>query len=53
MAPPSQNKTPRISWVKSCIRLLLFSIGIVAVTPRLSGDVTLVSCLGEAPNQTT
>jgi hypothetical protein len=53
MARPSQNKPPRISCVKSSIRPLLFSIGIVAVTPRLPGDVTPVSCLGEAPNQTT
>lgn len=48
MAGPSQIKTPGISRGKSCIPMLLIAAGIMAVTPRLSADITLVSRLSEA-----
>jgi len=43
MVGPSQNKTPGISRVTTCIRAFSLVAGIMAFAPHLSADITLVS----------
>src|SRR4051812_10358914 len=48
MITPHQNKRPGISRMPKCICLLSVAIGLIAITPRLSAGIILISRLSDA-----